>query len=106
MSSLLECSGSRQELLEEGGEAVGGRRLTCEEMEDSCGDGRVEAATGTCTEPNQSSKAHEAEADKGQEKLQSPEICRLKTQDRFLKDVLKTDLLPSGYISTHSNSLA
>lgn len=106
MSSLLECSGSRQELLAEGGEAVGGRRLTCEEMEDSRGDGRVQAATGTCTEPNQSSKAHEAEADKGQEKLQSPEICRLKTQDRFLKDVLKTDLLPSGYISTHTNSLA
>lgn len=85
---------------------MGGRRLTCEEMEDSRGDGRVQAATGTCTEPNQSSKAHEAEADKGQEKLQSPEICRLKTQDRFLKDVLKTDLLPSGYISTHTNSLA
>lgn len=28
------------------------------------------------------------------------------TQDRFLKDVLKTNLLPSGYISTHTNSLA
>lgn len=50
------------------------RTKSCEEMEDSRGDGRVEAATGTCTEPNQSSKAHEAKADKGQEKLQSPQI--------------------------------
>jgi len=44
-------------------------------MEDSSGNGRVEAATGTSTEPNQSPKAHEAKADKGQKKLQSPEIC-------------------------------
>lgn len=61
---------------------MGGRRPTCEEMEDAGGDGRVQAATGTCTEPNQSSEAHETKADKGQEKLQSPEICVLKKHTR------------------------
>lgn len=55
-----------------------GRGPTCKKMEDSSGNGRVQAATGTCTEPNQSSKAHETKADKWQEKLQSPEICTLK----------------------------
>lgn len=43
-------------------------------MQDSGGNGWVKAATGTSTEPNQSPKAHEADADKGQEKLQPPEI--------------------------------
>lgn len=53
-------------------------------MEDSGGNGRVKAATGTSTEPNQSPKAHEAKADKGQEKLQSPEICTQKTDKTSL----------------------
>lgn len=68
-------------------------------MEDSSGNGRVQAATGTSTEPNQSSKAHETEADKWQEKLQSPEICTLK---KHISQVYWTDLLHHAPFHPHS----
>ena len=76
-------------------------------MEDSSGNGRVEAATGTSTEPNQSPKAHEAKADKGQKKLQSPEICTWKNTQKKLAEDVFIKLIFSHHLifsSTHTAS--